>query len=223
VALAEIDLANVIAGNSSFARNRTHKIADLHTIARSDGHEKPRHASCCSMGSIAISRPRLGRGDRVLSCRAPLGPLALEQVKRGSCELRRIEFFEQRLEGDDLAGRNAAVQHCPQLLTHGCLAIMCAALRAGEIERREPSTSELPQPGDFSGPGQDNDLNRFCLSDSLKLCRSDRRLEKDHRVGWSAEIALSRANVRVVIVIAQRAESLPSALGGWSVARHYQG
>src|ERR1700674_2960857 len=38
VALAQIDLSNVIARNSPFARDRTHEIADLHTIARSDSH-----------------------------------------------------------------------------------------------------------------------------------------------------------------------------------------
>jgi hypothetical protein len=144
MALAQVDLANVIARNSAFAGDRAHQIADLHAIACSDGHEKTRHPAGCGLGSITIRRPRLRGGDGVLCCRAPLGTLALEHIKRGGCELRRIKLLQQRLQGNDFTRRNAAVQHRPKLLSHCFLAIMRAALWPAEIERRESSARKLP-------------------------------------------------------------------------------
>ena len=223
MALAQVDLSDVIAGNSSFAGDRAHQIADLHTITRSDSHEETRHPARCRLGSIAIRRPRPRDWWSVLGCRAPLGSLALQQVKRGGSELRGVELLEQRLERDDLARRNTARQHRPQLLSHRFLAVMGAALGPAEIERREPSTRQLPEPGDLSGSRQYHDLNRLCLGNPLELRGRHRRLVKNHRVRGSPEIGLRYANVRVVIVIAERAQSLLRALGGCSVACHDYG
>jgi hypothetical protein len=153
MALAQVDFANVVARNSAFAGDQAHQIADLHTIARSDSHEKARHPARCGLGTIAIGRSRPRDWRSVLGCRAPLGALALEQVKSGSGELRRVELFEQRLEGDDLAWRNAAVEHRPQLLPYRCLAIMRATLGPSEIERSEPSAGQLSEPGNLSRSG----------------------------------------------------------------------
>ena len=75
---------------------------------------------------------------------APLGAFALEHIERSGCELRRVKLLQQRLQGDDFTRRNAAVQHCPKLLSHCFLAIMRAALRPAEIERRESSARKLP-------------------------------------------------------------------------------
>src|ERR1700682_13236 len=128
MAFAQIDFANVIARNSSFAGDRAHQIADLHAVARSDSHEKPRHPARCGLGSIAIRRSRPRDWDGVLSGRAPLGTLALEQVKRGGSELRGIKLLEQGLQRDDLVRRYTAAQHSSQLLSHCFLTIMRAAL-----------------------------------------------------------------------------------------------
>jgi hypothetical protein len=46
VALAQIDLADVIAGNSAFAGNRAYEVADLDTIACSNRHEEAGHSGC---------------------------------------------------------------------------------------------------------------------------------------------------------------------------------
>src|SRR2546423_1753604 len=168
------------------------------------------------------SPARRGWGD-VRRSGAPLCTLALEQIKGGGGELRRIELLEKRLEGNDLARRNTAIEHRPQLLSHRRLAIMRAAFRPGEIERREASGGQLPEPHDLSGSSQYDHLNRFCLSNPLKLCRRDWRLEKNHRVGGSAEIVLGYANVGIVIVVTERAESLSRALSSLRVTRHYDG
>jgi lipopolysaccharide/colanic/teichoic acid biosynthesis glycosyltransferase len=45
VALAEIDLSNVIAGNASLAGDRTHQVARLDAVARSDRHEETGHSA----------------------------------------------------------------------------------------------------------------------------------------------------------------------------------
>jgi hypothetical protein len=78
MALAQVDLANVVARNSAFAGNRAHEIADLHAIPRSDGHEETRHPARRGLGSIAVRRSRPRDWGSVLSCRASLGTLALE-------------------------------------------------------------------------------------------------------------------------------------------------
>jgi hypothetical protein len=144
MALAQVDLTNVIARNSAFAGNRAHQIPDLHSIACSDGHEKTRHPAGCGLGSITIRRPRLRGRDGVLGCRAPLGTFALEHIERSGCELHRVKLLQQRLQGNDFTRRNAAVQHCPKLLSHCFFAIMRAALWSAEMERRESSTRKLP-------------------------------------------------------------------------------
>jgi hypothetical protein len=223
MALAQVDLANMIAGNSAFAGDDAHQIADLHAIAGSNGHEKARHAAGRRSGAIALSGSRLRRRRSVLGRRASLGALALEQVKRCCSELRCIELLEERLERDDLTRRNTAIQHRPQLLSHRCLAIMRPALRAGEIERREPSTRQLPEPGDLSGSRQYNDLNRFCLRGPLELRGSNGRLEENHRVCRTSEIRLRYSNVGIVIVITERAEGLLRALRVQRVPRHDYG
>jgi hypothetical protein len=223
MALAQIDFADVIAGNSAFAGDGTHQVTDFYAIARSNGHEKARHTTGRSPRPIAICRSRLRRRGSVLSRRAPLSALALEQKKRRGSELRGIELLEQRLQGDDLARRNAAIQHRPQLLSNSRLAIMRAALRAGEIERGEPSTRQLSEPGNLSGSRQYNDLNRFCLSGSLELRGRNRRLEENHRVRRSAEIVLRHPKVRVVIVISEGTKSLLRGLGRRRISRHDYG
>src|SRR6267143_863619 len=208
MAFAEVDLANVIAGNSAFASDRAHQIADLHAIARSDSHEKTCHPARCALGSITIRRSRPRDRDGILGGRAPLGTLALEHIKRGGRELHRIKLLQQGLQGDDLTRRNAPVQHGPQLLSHSFLTIMRAALGPAEVERRATPAGQFPWPGDLTGSGQHHDLNRFCLSNALKLRRRNRGLIKNHRMAGRCEIALSDADVRVVIVVAERAESL---------------
>jgi hypothetical protein len=45
MALAKVDLPDVISGNSSFAGNRAHQVADFHSVACSDGHEEARHSA----------------------------------------------------------------------------------------------------------------------------------------------------------------------------------
>jgi hypothetical protein len=167
MALAQIDLANVIAWNPAFTGNSTHQIADLHSVARSDGHEQTRHAARRSPGSIGIRRSRLRGWSSMLGRRTSLSALALEQVKRRGSELRGIELLEERLERDDLARRNTAIQYRPQLLSHRCFAIMRPALGTGEVERREPSTGQLSQPGDLARSRQHHDLHRLCLGSAL--------------------------------------------------------
>jgi hypothetical protein len=143
MALAQVDLADVIAGNSALASDGTHQVSDLHTVARSNGHEEARHPAGRGSRAIGVCRSRLRGRRSVLGRRASLGALALEQVERRSSELGGIEFLEERLERDDLARRNATIQYRPELLSHRCLAIMRAALRSGEIERRKSATRQL--------------------------------------------------------------------------------
>jgi len=100
---------------------------------------------------------------------------------------------------------------------------MGPSLRPREIEGRKSSTSQFSEPGDLSRSRQHDDLNRFCLSGALELRGRNGRLEKNHCVRWTAELCLRYANVRVVIVIAEGAESLPRSLGGRRVTRYYYG
>jgi hypothetical protein len=44
VALAQIDLPNVIARNAAFASDRAHEIADFYSIASADRHEEACHS-----------------------------------------------------------------------------------------------------------------------------------------------------------------------------------
>ena len=44
VALAEVDLSDVIAGNPALAGDRTHQVARLYTVASSNGHEETGHS-----------------------------------------------------------------------------------------------------------------------------------------------------------------------------------
>jgi hypothetical protein len=223
MALAQVDFADVIAGNSTFAGDRSHQVTDLYTIARSNGHEKARHPAGRGPGSIAISEPWLRGRGRVLGSSASLCALALEQVKRRGSELRSIELLEKRLQRDDLARRNTAIQHRPKLLSNSGLAIMRPALGAGEIERGEASTRQLSEPGNLSRSRQYNDLHRFCLSGSLELRGRNRRLEENHRVRRSSEIVLRHPKVRVVIVISEGTKSLLRGLGRRSISRHDYG
>jgi hypothetical protein len=220
MALAQIDLANVIARNSAFASNCTHQIADLHSVARSDSHEKTRHAAGRSPRSIGVRRSRLRGWSSMLGRRTSLSALALEQIKRRGSELRGIELLEERLERDDLARRNTAIHYRPQLLSHRCFAIMRPALGTGEVEGREPSTGQLSQPGDLAWSRQHHDLHRFRLSGALEFRRRDGGLEENHRVRRTSDVGLRYANVRVVIVITHGAKSLLCALDGRSIARH---
>jgi hypothetical protein len=223
MALSQVDLADVIASNPAFACDHSHQIADLYAIARSDSHEKARHSAGRGPRSIAVGRSRLCGRRSVLGRRASLGALALEEIERGRGKLRGIELLEERLERDDLARRNAAIQHRPELLSHRCLSIMRPAFRAGEIERGEPSTRELSEPGDLAWSRQYHYLNRFCLSGALELRGRNRWLKKDHRVRRTSEIGLRNSNVRVVIVITHGAKSLLRALDGRSITRNYYG
>jgi hypothetical protein len=61
------------------------------------------------------------------------------------------------------------------------------------------------------------------LSGSLELGRRNRRLKKNHGVCRAAEIISGYADVRVVIVITEGAESLLSALCGRRITRDYYG
>jgi hypothetical protein len=94
MALPQVDLSNSIAGNSSLASDGPHEIADLHTIARSDGHEKACHSARSSGGPITLGRPWPGSRRSVLGSGAPLRSFALENVKRGGSELRGVELLE---------------------------------------------------------------------------------------------------------------------------------
>jgi hypothetical protein len=220
MALTKVDLADVVARNSAFAGDHAHQIADLHAIPRSDRHEETRHAAGGGPGSIAIRRSWLSGWSSILSCRASLGTFALEEKERRGGELRGVELLEERLECDDLARRNTAIQHRPQLLSHHCLPIVSPALGTGEIQGSEPSTRQLSEPGNFSRSRQYDDLNRLCLSGALELGGRNRGLEKNYRVCGATEIIPRYANVRVVIVITEGAQSLLSALGGRCVTRH---
>jgi hypothetical protein len=221
MALAKVDLADVVARNSAFAGDHAHQIADLHAIPRSNRHEKTRHAAGGGPGSIGVRRSWLRGWSSIFGCRTSLGTFALEQIKRGGGELRGVKLLEERLERDDLARRNTAIQHCPQLLSYRCLAIVRPALWACEIQGSEPSTCQLSEPGNFPRSRQYDDLNRLCLRGLLELGRRNRRLKENHCVCRAAEIIPRYANVRVVIVITEGAESLLSGLGGRCIARHY--
>jgi hypothetical protein len=100
---------------------------------------------------------------------------------------------------------------------------VCATLGSGEIEWRQPPTSQLSEPGDLTRSRQHHDLHRLCLGGALELRGRDRRLEENHGVRRTAEIALGCANVRVVIVVAEGAESLLCALERRTIARYYDG
>jgi hypothetical protein len=45
VALAEVDLPDVITRNAAFTCDHAHEVSGLHAIARPDRHEEPRHSA----------------------------------------------------------------------------------------------------------------------------------------------------------------------------------
>jgi hypothetical protein len=88
MALAKVDLPDVISGNSSFAGNRAHEVADFHSVACSDGHEEARHSACRSARPVAaFRRSRLRGRSSVFRRRATLSALALEKVERSRSQL----------------------------------------------------------------------------------------------------------------------------------------
>jgi hypothetical protein len=96
--LAEVDLPDMIRGNSPFAGNYAHQIADLHAVAGADCHKETRHSAAVSARTLALRRPWTSSGWRIRLGHAPLCSLALEQVEGGRGELEGVELFEQRLQ-----------------------------------------------------------------------------------------------------------------------------
>jgi hypothetical protein len=45
VALAEVDLPDVITRNTALTGDHAHQVSGLHAISRADCHEEPRHSS----------------------------------------------------------------------------------------------------------------------------------------------------------------------------------
>ena len=176
-----------------------------------------------SARALAIRRPR-PRGRRLIRIGlASLSPLALQYVKSGGGELSPVEFLEQRLERDDLAGGNSAREHRAQLLAHRFLAIVSASLGPVKIQRGESSARQLPEPGDFARRCHDDDLNRLRLRDAVQLRRGHRRLIENHRVrGGAPDIAPSHGDRLVVFVVAKGSQGARCFSGGGFVARHNQ-
>jgi hypothetical protein len=94
--LTQVDLPDMIRGNSPFASNYPHQIADFHAVAGSDSHEETRHSAAVRAGTFR--RPRASSCWWIRLSHAPLRPLALQQVERGRGELEGVELFEQRLQ-----------------------------------------------------------------------------------------------------------------------------
>jgi hypothetical protein len=114
VALLQVDLSDAISGNSAFAGDDPHDISDLHAVAGADRHEEARHSrrrTSAGSRSLAFSGARFCRRVWIRLDRAPLRPLALQQEKCGCSELSSVEFPEQRLERDYLAGGKSAREH----------------------------------------------------------------------------------------------------------------
>src|ERR1700674_4864623 len=125
-------------------------------------------------------------------------------MKSGGGELSPVEFPKQRLERDDFARWNSARQYGAQLLAHRFLAIVRASLGPVKIEWGKSSARKLPEPRDFPGCCDDDDLNRLRLGDALQLTGGHWRLIKDHRVcGGVSDIAASHRHRLVVLVVAK--------------------
>jgi hypothetical protein len=81
VALLQIDLSDLISGNSAFSGNHAHEIADLHSVARADRHEEAGHScrrTSAGSRSLAFGGSRLCGGRWIRFGRTPLRPLALQ-------------------------------------------------------------------------------------------------------------------------------------------------
>ena len=66
-------------------------------------------------------------------------------MKRRRGHFRGVKFLEQRLQRNDLAGRNSVSEHGAQLLKDGFIAVMRTALGTKESHRRESSARQLSQ------------------------------------------------------------------------------
>ena len=101
VALAEVDLSDVITRNAAFTGDHAHQVSSLHAVARSDCHEEPSHPAGSAgrwPGTVSIRRPCARNRKLTRLGFTPLCSLALQHMERGCSQLRRVVFLQQRLE-----------------------------------------------------------------------------------------------------------------------------
>ena len=168
--LAQVDLSDVIAGNSALARDHSHQVSGLHPVASSDGHEESGHSSGRSRRAawtLTFHWPG-ARGGRLGCLRlSSLRSLALQHVKRGGSHFCRVEFLEQRLERNDFAWRNALGEHGAKLLANSFFPVVSAALRTEEIHRTKSSACQLSQRRHLTRLCEHHHLDGLGLGDSL--------------------------------------------------------
>jgi len=136
---------------------------------------------------VRRTRPR----HRRLIClsQASLRSLPLEQVQSSSGELGSVELPQKCFERDDLARGNSPCQHSTQFLSNCLFAIVRPPLWPVKIERGQPSTRQLSEPGNLTGRSERNNLNGLCLRDALQFRGSHWRLVKNH--GVAARLPIS--------------------------------
>src|SRR5207247_1475320 len=99
---------------------------------------------------------------------------------------------------------------------------VCLPLGPGKIERGQPSTRQLSEPGNLTGRSERNNLNGLCLRDALQFRGSHWRLVKNHGVcGEATDFATSHIDGLVVLVIAERSQNARGLGRGGLVACDY--
>jgi hypothetical protein len=95
MALAQIDLSNVIARDAAFASDRAHEIANFYSITGADRHEEACHSWCGSASAAPSTIARSGASNRrrVLRCLSTLRALALEEMQSGSGNFGCVELL----------------------------------------------------------------------------------------------------------------------------------
>ena len=77
-----------------------------------------------------------------------------------------------------------------------------------KIERGQPTTRQLSEPGNLTGGSERDNLNRLRLRDALQFRGSHWRLVKNHGVcGEVNDFAASHVDGLVVLVIAERSQN----------------
>jgi hypothetical protein len=95
MALTEIDLSNVIGGNSALTSDRRHEIAGLGAVASADGHEEPGHsARTCGTGPGCLRRSRASHRRLVCLSHSSLRSFPLEHVESRGGQFYRVKLLE---------------------------------------------------------------------------------------------------------------------------------
>jgi hypothetical protein len=121
VILAQVDLPNAVAGNSSLTGNRGHEVRGLHSVACSDGHEKAGRATRPTSFTLG---PFLRRRQLILSRGTSERTFPLEHMQRRSRKLGRVVLLEERLQRNHFPRRYTLRENGAKFLTHRLLAIV---------------------------------------------------------------------------------------------------